>query len=168
MSDSKRLAWVVSWRARGGAEIRAGLTSSSGVDAGDLAQRRSHAEDDEGHADPAPDDVARPAANQRIVEGGGQAVGNRGQHEGHEGHLHGRAVARQFRGIAHSLQHGVGRPDLLLRKRRRIRALAREADLAVEAVGVGIAGGGVVERGHGDGGDLDRRTDGQQSTRPGV
>lgn len=61
--------------------------ASRGIDRGDFAQRSRHAQDDGRDDDPAPDDHDRPAVLQRVVHGGGQAVGNRGQHKGHEGHV---------------------------------------------------------------------------------
>lgn len=58
-----------------------------GIDRGDFAERRSNAEDDGRDNDPAPDDHDRTAVLQRVVQRGGQAVGNRGQHERHESHV---------------------------------------------------------------------------------
>lgn len=85
-----------------------GSTSSSGIDTRDLTERRSDTDDDDGHGDPSPDNVDGTAANQRVYERRGQAVGDRGQHEGHEGDLGGRPVTLQLGLVAQVLEQVVG------------------------------------------------------------
>lgn len=96
---------------RGGRELEGLVVDAAGgrVDGRDLAQRGGHAEDDETDEHPAPDDDDGTSALQRVVERRGQAVGDRGQNEGHEGDVPGRAGAHQFGLVAEGFEQLVGR-----------------------------------------------------------
>lgn len=72
------------------------FTSGSGIDTRDFTKRRSDTDSDEGDCDPAPNDVHGAAPDEREDERSGQAVGDRGEHEGHEGDLERRAVSQQL------------------------------------------------------------------------
>lgn len=96
---------------RGGRELEGLVVDAAGgrVDGRDLAQRGGHAEDDETDEHPAPDDDDGTSALKRVVERRGQAVGDRGQHEGHEGDVPGRAGAHQLGLVAEGFEQLVGR-----------------------------------------------------------
>lgn len=78
------------------------------VDGRDLAERRGDAEDDQTDEQPAPNDDDRSATLQRIIQRGGQAVGDGGEHERHEGDMPSRAGAHKLSLVAHGGEHSVG------------------------------------------------------------
>lgn len=84
-------------------------TSGSGIDTGDFTERRSNTDDDYGDGNPAPEDVDGSAADQGVVEGRRETVGDRGEDEGHEGDLEGRSVSGELRLVAQVLEQLVGR-----------------------------------------------------------
>lgn len=93
------------WRDHEGLVVDA---STCGVDAGDLAQRGSDTHDDQGDGEPAPDDVGGPSADDGVVEGRGQTVGDGGEDKGHEGDLQGGPRAHQLGLVAHGGEQLVG------------------------------------------------------------
>lgn len=116
-------------------------TASRGIDTGDFAKRGSDADDNQRDENPTPDDDNGAAANDGVDEGGGEAVGNRGENKGHEGDLGGRAIARQLGLVAQGLEEVVGI------------VLGGHSRSGVVGLGVHFAGavGGVVASHH-DGG----------------
>lgn len=113
------------------------------VDAGDLAQRRRHAQDDARHGQPAPDDIGRPAARQRVVHGRRQPVGDRRQHKRHEGHLQRRPVARHLGRVSERFEELVGRRQVAAAAVRVEAALGRHAHLGLVVAAV-VAGAMVL------------------------
>lgn len=85
-----------------------GFTSSSRIDTCDFTEGRSDADDADTDSQPSPDDGDRPAADQRVVQSGGQTVRDGGEDEGHEGDLEGRSVAAQLGLVAQVGQGIVG------------------------------------------------------------
>lgn len=76
-------------------------TAGGWEDRGDLGQREGDTEDHARDHDPAPDDIGRPSAGQRVEQGGGQAIRHGRQDETHKGHLPDGPVARQLGRVAH-------------------------------------------------------------------